>query len=59
MKLKDMRPDQVKRANECESAEEFREFCVSEGIELTDDELETIAGGHFDKNVFVRLFGVV
>ena len=45
MKLEDMTPKQIEEARKCRSREEFLEFVKREGIELDDDEFESIAGG--------------
>ena len=37
--------DLKKKATECKNAEELMELAKSEGIELTDDQLDAISGG--------------
>ena len=37
--------DLKKKATECKSAEELMELAKSEGIELTDEQLDAISGG--------------
>ena len=37
--------EQKEKAKACKTADEFKEFAEKEGIELTDEELDQIAGG--------------
>ena len=37
--------DLKKKASECKTAEELMELAKSEGIELTDEQLDAISGG--------------
>ena len=37
--------DLKKKATECKNAEELMELAKTEGIELTDDQLDAISGG--------------
>lgn len=43
--MSDLSPELLRRAVECESLEELRELCAEEGMTLSDDELEGLAGG--------------
>ena len=45
MNIKDLASDQLERVKACKSAEEFAALAGEEGIELTDDQLEALAGG--------------
>lgn len=45
MRFEDLSPKQVERAKGCETAEERMAFVAENGIELTDEQLEGIAGG--------------
>ena len=45
MRFEDMTPEMVERAKGCETAEERTAFIRENGIELTDEQLEGIAGG--------------
>ena len=38
-------PEQLEKARACETSEELLELAGEEGIELTDDQLEGVAGG--------------
>ena len=46
MRLEDMTPEMVEEAKKRESREERMAFIQENGIELTDEQLEGIAGGH-------------
>ncbi len=37
--------DQMEKAKECKTPEEFLELAGSEGIELTDEQMEALSGG--------------
>ena len=37
--------EQKEKAKACKTAEEFKEFAEKEGIELTDEMLDAVAGG--------------
>lgn len=41
--------DQVARAEACDSPEELLELAKSEGVELTDEQLEAVAGGTWEE----------
>ena len=45
MKFEDLSPEQLEKARECETVEERMEFAAADTIELTDEQLEGIAGG--------------
>ena len=38
-------PEQMKKARECKSSDDLVELAKSEGVELTDEQLDAIAGG--------------
>ena len=41
----DLTPDQMEKARTCRSSDDLVEFAKSEGIELTDEQLDAVAGG--------------
>ena len=41
----DLTPEQMEKARACKSSAELIELANSEGVELTDDQIESIAGG--------------
>ncbi len=43
----DLTPEQMEKARACKSSDELVELAKSEGIDLTDDQLEVIAGGNW------------
>ena len=45
MKLEDLTPEQQEKAKGCKTTEELFALAEAEGIELSDSELEAIAGG--------------
>ena len=45
MEFKDLTEEQKAKLRECKSKEEFVFLAEEEGVELTDDVLEAIAGG--------------
>ena len=45
MKFEDLPPEQQERAKALKTPEEAMAFIKEEGIELTDEELEQVAGG--------------
>ena len=49
MKLEDLSPELQEKAKACTSAEELLELARTEGVELTDDQLEVISGGSGDE----------
>ena len=45
MKFEDLTPEQQAKAKECKSADELRTLAEAEGLPLSDEELNAIAGG--------------
>jgi hypothetical protein len=45
MRFEDLTPEQIEKAKKCETHEERLAFIKENGIELTDEQLEDIAGG--------------
>ena len=45
MRVKDMTTEQIERAKACKTPEEIFAVLREEGIELSDNQLESIAGG--------------
>ena len=45
MDINDLTPEQIEKAKECTTPEELAAFAEAEGIELTDEQLDAIAGG--------------
>ena len=45
MDIKDLTPEQMKKAKACESQEDLIALAKEEGVELTDEQLETLSGG--------------
>ena len=45
MNIKDLTPEQIEKAKSCGTAEEIVALAQQEGIELGDEELDTISGG--------------
>ena len=41
----DLTPEQMEKARACKSSDELIELAKSEGVELTDDQLDAISGG--------------
>lgn len=41
----DLTPEQMDKARDCKNSDELVKLAESEGIELTDDQLDAIAGG--------------
>lgn len=39
--------DQMEKAKECKTPEEFLELAGAEGIDLTDEQMEALSGGGF------------
>ena len=52
MKLEDLTPELQEKLKACETPEELMELVETEGIELTDEDLEGVAAG----NIFKKLF---
>jgi len=46
MDLKDLTPEQMEKAKACKTIEELSAFAQAEGLELSEEQLEGIAGGH-------------
>lgn len=47
MKFEDLTPEQVEKANACKTPEDILALAKAEGYEISDEELEQIAGGSF------------
>ncbi len=45
MEFKDLAPEQQEKARACNTPEELLALAKEEGIELTDEQLEAVAGG--------------
>ena len=45
MNVNDLSPELRKRALECKSNEELFELAKNEGVELSDEQLESLSGG--------------
>ena len=45
MVLDDLAPEQIEKAKACKTPEEILSLAKEEGIKLTDEQLEDIAGG--------------
>lgn len=45
MRFDEMSPELVEKAKKCETREERMAFIAENGLELTDEQLESIAGG--------------
>lgn len=54
MKFENISPEQLARARECKSMEEILALVKEEGFELTDEQLEAIAGGAW-RNPFASI----
>ena len=48
MDISDLSPELIKKARACESSDELAALAESEGIELTDSQLDAISGGDVD-----------
>ena len=48
LEFEDLTPEQKEKVQNCNSAEELLEFAKAEGVQLTDDQLEAVAGGAWD-----------
>ena len=44
MKFEELTPEQIEKAKKCETREERMAFIKENGIELTDEQLESVAG---------------
>ena len=45
MNYEDLTPEQMEKVKACKSAEELIELAKAEGVELTDEQFESISGG--------------
>ena len=45
MRFEELTPEQIEQAKKCETPEERAAFMEENGIELSDEQLENIAGG--------------
>ena len=45
MEFKDLTPEQQEKANACATAGELADLAKSEGIELSDEQMDQLAGG--------------
>lgn len=45
MKLENLTPEQLEKAKACKTPQEILDLVKEEGLELTEDELDTVAGG--------------
>ena len=45
MEFDELTPEQMERAKNCRSAEELVSMAMAEGIDLSDDQLDAVAGG--------------
>lgn len=45
MEFEDLTPEQREKAKACKTPEEILEFAKEEGLELSDEQLDGIAGG--------------
>ena len=45
MDYRDLTPEQMEKAKACTTSAELIALAQSEGVELTDDQLDTVAGG--------------
>ena len=52
MKPENLSPDVQEKLKACKTPEELMELVKEEGIELTDEDLESLSGG----NIFKKLF---
>lgn len=43
----ELTPDQMEKARECKTSDDLVGLAKSEGIELSDDQLDAIAGGNW------------
>lgn len=44
-KFSDLTPEQMEKARECKDSDELVAFAKAEGVELTDEQLASVAGG--------------
>ena len=45
MDIKDLSPEQIEKVKACKTADELVELARAEGVELSDEQLEGLAGG--------------
>lgn len=63
MKIEDLSPEVIEKAKACETPEQLFELAKTEGIELTDEQMDAIAGGkhgHGEGNwsdLYKKIFG--
>ena len=43
--INELTPEQMEKARTCKNAEDLIELAQSEGLELTDEQMDAIAGG--------------
>ena len=48
MKLDELTPEQIERAKACASADELASLAKEEGLKLSDEQLDSVAGGDWD-----------
>ena len=48
MKYEDLTPQQQERARACKSADELLALAKDEGVELSEEQLQAVAGGSWD-----------
>ena len=46
MNIEDLTPEQMEKAKACKSPEELAALAESEGVELSDKELDSLSGGN-------------
>ena len=54
MKFDEMSPELQEKAEACETVEELAALAEAEGIELSDEDLDGIAGGIKNKRILTR-----
>lgn len=52
MRIKDLSPEQRKKARACNTPEEMLEFVKEEGLDLSPEQLDAIAGGNGEGNAW-------
>ncbi len=48
MNYENLTPEQIERAKACKNADELAALAQSEGIELTNEQLDAVSGGLWD-----------